>query len=55
MNTAAAAADLEKYPAYKRLYLKAFDRMIKARKERGLGVEGKWATPELVMKWWLEE
>lgn len=54
MNTAAAAADLEKYPAYKRLYLKAFARMIEERKKRGLGVEGKWETPEKVMQWWLE-
>ena len=54
MNTAAAAADLEKYPAYKKLYLKAFDRMIKVRKERGLGVKGCWETPEKVMNWWLE-
>ena len=53
MNTA-AAADLDKYPAYKRLYLKAFERMIETRKERGLGVEGKWSTPEKVMQWWLE-
>ena len=53
MNTA-AAADLEKYPAYKRLYLKAFARMIEERKKRGLGVEGRWETPEKVMKWWLE-
>ena len=53
MNTA-AAADLERYPAYKRLYLKAFEKMIKVRIERGLGVEGKWSTPEKVMKWWLE-
>lgn len=54
MNTAAAAADLEKYPAYKKLYLKAFEKMIQVRKERGLGVEGKWETPENVMNWWLE-
>lgn len=54
MNTAAAAADLEKYPAYKKLYLKAFERMIQVRKERGLGVEGRWETPEKIMNWWLE-
>ena len=54
MSTAAAAAELEKYPAYKKLYLKAFERMIAKRKERGLGVEGKWETPEKVMSWWLE-
>ena len=54
MNTAGSAADLEKYPTYKRLYLKAFERMIEERKKRGLGVEGRWETPEKVMSWWLE-
>lgn len=53
MNTA-AAADLEKYPAYKRLYLKAFERMIETRKARNLGIEG-WETPEKVMDWWLQK
>lgn len=53
MNTA-AAADLERYPKYKQMYLHAFARMIQARKDKGLGVEGKWETPEKVMKWWLE-
>ena len=55
MNTTAAAADLERYPAYKRLYLKAFERMIEERKKRGLGVEGRWGTPEKVMNWWLQQ
>lgn len=50
MNTA-AAAELEAYPKYKQAYLKAFGRMIKARKERGL--ETVWETPEEVMNWWL--
>lgn len=53
MSTA-AAADLERYPAYKKLYLKAFERMIEERKKRGLKVEDQWETPEKVMNWWLE-
>ena len=44
----------ERWPAYEKLYLKAFERMIKIRKERGLNIE-KWETPEAVMKWWLGE
>ena len=44
----------ERWPAYKKLYLKAFDRMIKARKARGLSCEN-WETPEDVMAWWLGE
>lgn len=53
MNTA-AAADLARYPKYRRNYLHAFDRMIKERIKNGLGVEGRWSTPEKVMRWWLE-
>ena len=44
----------ERWPAYKKLYLKAFERMINIRKERGLNIEG-WETPEAVMQWWLDE
>lgn len=44
--------ELERWPAYKKLYLKAFERMIKRREEEGL--ENKqWETAEDVMKWWL--
>ena len=44
----------ERWPAYEKLYLKAFARMIQIRKERGLNIE-KCETPEAVMKWWLQE
>lgn len=43
----------ERWPKYRELYLKAFERMIKIRKERGLNIEG-WETPEAVMQWWLD-
>lgn len=54
MNTAAAAAELEAYPKYKQMYLKAFGKMIAERKKAGLlpRSEG-FKTPEGVMKWWL--
>ena len=43
------------YPKYKDNYMRAFDRMIKARKERGMYNKAKWDTPENVFKWWMEE
>lgn len=46
--------DFERWPKYRELYIRAFDRMIKIRKERGLNVCD-WKTPEDVMKWWLGE
>lgn len=46
--------DFERWPKYKELYLKAFDRMIKARKEKGLDCL-RWDNPEAVMNWWLQD
>ena len=46
--------EFERWPAYKKLYLNAFDRMIKIRKEKGLDTQ-KWQTPDDVMKWWLKQ
>lgn len=45
--------ELERYPKYKNAYLRAFEKMIKVRKERGLDVV--WQTGEDVMKWWIGE
>lgn len=42
--------ELEKYPAYKRAYLRAFEKMLEASD----GKQTKWKTPEDVMKWWME-
>lgn len=51
-----AAADLERWPKYKELYLRAFARMIKAREE--IGKDNlhpcDWSAPEKVMAWWLQ-
>ena len=46
-------ADFQRYPKYKENYIKAFDRMIKKRKE--LGKPCCWETGEEVMRWWLGE
>lgn len=52
-----AAADLERWPKYKELYLRAFARMIQARKEAGKDNlhQRDWSTPEKVMAWWLQD
>lgn len=41
------------YPIYRQNYVKAFDRMLDHRIEKGLEV--KWENGEEVMKWWLGE
>ena len=45
--------EFARYPKYYENYLKAFDRMIKSRAERGL--EPRWKTAQQVMDWWLFE
>lgn len=47
--------EFERYPRYKNLYIKTFDRMLKAREERGLTNLLSWQTGEDVFKWWLGE
>lgn len=56
MNVNAAVADLERWPKYKELYLRAFARMIKVREEAGKDnlYPHDWSTPEKVMEWWLQ-
>jgi len=41
------------YPKYQTLYIHAFDRMIRARKDNGLNV--KWKSGEEVFLWWIED
>ena len=42
--------DAERWPAYKKLYIQAFKKMLQARKEKGLDTT--WETPEQVFDWW---
>lgn len=51
MNSAAAAAELERYPKYKKMYLRAFQKMIDQYEVKPKN----WQTPEDVMDWWLEK
>jgi hypothetical protein len=53
MNTA-AAADLLKYPTYRKNYIKAFDRMIEQNKAHGIKMQANWCDGEGVMRWWLK-
>ena len=50
-----AAADLERYPTYKRNYIRAFDRMLANNKKRGIEGKANWKDGESVMRWWLKE
>ena len=51
-----AAAELERWPKYKELYIRAFARMLKTREEAGKDNlhPCDWSTPEKVMEWWLQ-
>ena len=45
--------EFERWPQYKKLYLRAFEEMLKKRRE--LGKETAWETAEDVMNWWLRD
>lgn len=47
--------DFLRYPKYKANYIRAFDKMLKARKEAGLTNTVNWQTGLDVFKWWLGE
>jgi phosphoadenosine phosphosulfate reductase len=45
--------EFERWPKYRAAYLRAFDKMIKERKHRGLTVLEQWKDAEHVMQWWI--
>lgn len=45
--------EFARYPKYKNLYIRAFDRMVKERLRRGL--ETQWKSGEEVFAWWMNE
>ena len=47
--------DFKKYPKYKENYIRAFGKMLIARKEAGLTNTQNWNTGMDVFKWWLGE
>ena len=44
--------ELERYPKYKKLYIKSFDNMVRYRKSKGMSCE-EWKTGEDIYKWWI--
>lgn len=46
-------AGFKRYPKFRALYVRAFDRMIEQRKSEGLPTT--WMNGEVVMRWWLQE
>ena len=44
--------DFVNYPKYRAAYVRAFDKMVKERKEVGLKDVGNWIDGEHVMRWW---
>lgn len=55
MASKARKKEFARYPKYKLNYIRAFDRMLKKRKERGLPIPEKWYDANAVFKWWMEE
>ena len=52
-NPKAQKRELELYPKYRDNYIRAFDKMLEKRKEKGKTCQ--WENGEEVMKWWLRE
>lgn len=52
-GTAGQKAQFERYPKFRTLYIRAFDRMIEQRNAEGLPTT--WQNGEEVMRWWLKE
>lgn len=51
---AAQRRELNRYPRYRALYVRAFDKMLEARKTAGLSLDDlTWRTGEDVMRWWI--
>ena len=53
-NNTKREEDFERYPTYKRAYLRAFEKMIKKREDEGKPFHH-WKTAEDVMEWWVRE
>lgn len=45
--------DFANYPKYRAAYVRAFDKMVEARKKAGLETNNEWADGEHVMRWWV--
>ncbi len=52
-NNTNRVEEFKRYPKQYQAYLRAFDRMLKVRTEKGLKTQ--WKTAQEVMDWWLKE
>jgi len=48
------AFEFERYPRFRALYLRAFDKMLAARREKGMPIYT-WTDAENVIQWWLND
>lgn len=46
--------EFELFPAYKEMYIRAFDRMLEVRKEKGLVNNQTWKNGNDVFEWWID-
>ena len=54
-GAAARKREFALYPKYKENYIRAFDRMLKRRAEKGLPTTDMWQDGQQVFKWWIGE
>lgn len=47
--------EFARYPKYKEMYIRAFDRMLKERQRRGLSSNYNWQSAIDVYHWWIED
>lgn len=47
--------EFERWPAYRKLYIKAFEDMLAARRESGKETDLNWRDGEDVLRWWTNE
>lgn len=47
------SAEFARYPQYEKLYISAFDRMLEARRDKGLPCD--WESGKDVFRWWMED
>lgn len=53
MASAGRKRELNRFPKFRSLYIRAFDRMLEKRRAEGVPTE--WKDGEDVMRWWLQE
>lgn len=54
-GTASMKREFERWPAYKKMYVNAFDKAIEERRKAGMSCTDMWENGEGMMRWWLKE